>query len=158
MDFTLCLTHACNLRCDYCYAGLKTNRRMTWEVAKQAVDFAFDHTLRHSRRSGDPPASQLGYFGGEPLLEWELLKRSAGYAMDRAVLDGIALKKTVTTNMTLLDDEKVAWFREHGFYLGLSLDGNAAMHDTLRRSASGRGSHEAAAPALRHFRGPRPDG
>ena len=158
MDFTLCLTHACNLRCDYCYAGLKTNRRMSWEVAKQAVDFAFDHTLRQARRSGDPPASQLGYFGGEPLLEWELLQRSAVYAMDRAVLDGIALKKTVTTNMTLLDEEKIAWFRERGFYLGLSLDGNAAMHDTLRRTASGRGSHEAAARALRHFSGPRPNG
>ena len=158
MDFTLCLTHACNLRCDYCYAGLKTNRRMSWEVAKQAVDFAFDHTLRQARRSGDPPTSQLGYFGGEPLLEWELLQRSAVYAMDRAVLDGIALKKTVTTNMTLLDEEKIAWFRERGFYLGLSLDGNAAMHDTLRRTASGRGSHEAAAHALLHFSGPRPNG
>jgi uncharacterized protein len=156
MDFTLCLTHDCNLRCAYCYAGRKTARSMMWQVARQAVDFCLDHTLKRAALTGRPPQAQLGYFGGEPLLEWPLLKRSAEYAMEQAERAHIALKKTVTTNMTLLDDEKAAWFRDQGFYLGLSLDGNADMHDTLRRSAAGAGSHAAAAQALRFYRGPAP--
>jgi uncharacterized protein len=156
MDFTLCLTHDCNLRCAYCYAGTKATRRMTWEVARQAVDFCLDHTLKRATLTGRPPQAQLGYFGGEPLLEWALLKQSAEYTIDRAGAAGIKLKKTVTTNMTLLDEEQVIWFRNNGFYLGLSLDGNAAMHDLLRRRPDGKGSHAAAVQALRFFRGPSP--
>jgi uncharacterized protein len=157
MDFTLCLTHDCNLRCAYCYAGPKTARRMAWKVARQAVEFCLDHTLKRAELIGRPPAAQLGYFGGEPLLEWPLLKRSAEYTMDRADRAHITLKKTVTTNMTLLDEGKVAWLRDNHFYLGLSLDGNAAMHDALRRLSGGSGSHAAAAQALRFFRGPVPN-
>ena len=158
MDFTLCLTHACNLRCSYCYAGDKAPVRMSWETAKRSVDFCIDYTLKWAKLSGKPPAAQLGYFGGEPLLEWELLKKSANYTIGRAKEEGIELKKTVTTNMTLLDEEKAKWLLEHGFYLGLSLDGNAAMHDTLRKFRNGRGSHATAAKALQFFRGPNPEG
>jgi uncharacterized protein len=154
MDFTLCLTHDCNLRCAYCYAGPKSGRRMTWDTARRAIDFCFDQTLRHADLVGGPPKAQIGYFGGEPLLEWRLLMRSAEYAARQAIRSGIDLKKTVTTNMTLLDATKAAWLKAHGFYLGLSLDGNAAMHDTLRRRADGAGSHADAAKALRFFRGP----
>lgn len=158
MDFTLCLTHACNLRCGYCYAGAKSNTAMTWDVARQAVDFALEQTCRRASLLGVPAEAQIGYFGGEPLLEWSLLVTSAEYALEQAADKGIALKKTVTTNMTLLDERKVDWFRERKFHLGLSLDGNAAMHDALRRFADGRGSHAAAAEALRFFRGARQDG
>ncbi len=154
MDFTLCLTHDCNLRCAYCYAGRKHARRMSWETARQAVDFCLGHALNRAALTGRPPEAQLGYFGGEPLLEWELLRRSAEYAIAECARLGIKLRRTVTTNMTLLDSEKAAWLREHGFYLGLSLDGNAAMHDALRRFPDGRGSHAACAGALAHYRGP----
>jgi len=158
MNFTLCLTHACNLRCAYCYAGAKSARRMTWEVAKRAVDFALDHSLHQARILGQNPAAQVGYFGGEPLLEWPLLVRSADYAIARAADQGIKLKKTVTTNMTLLDAGKAAWFSENGFYLGLSLDGNQAMHDALRRYPDGTGSHRDASKFLEYFRGPHSTG
>ena len=154
MDFTLCLTHDCNLRCAYCYAGRKRAGRMSWETAKRAVDFCLEHTLNRAALTGRAPEAQLGYFGGEPLLEWALLQRSAEYAIAECARLGVKLRKTVTTNLTLLDAAKAAWLREHGFYLGLSLDGNAAMHDTLRRFADGRGSHAVCAPALEFFRGP----
>jgi uncharacterized protein len=153
MDFTLCLTHACNLRCAYCYAGIKSGRRMSWAVAKQAIDFCLTDTIRRARLTGQSPAAQLGFFGGEPLLEWPLLQRASGYAVAEAERLGIPLKKTVTTNLTLLDEPKAAWLKENGFYAGLSLDGNAAMHDTLRRFRNGRGSHAVCAKALRFFRG-----
>ncbi len=153
MNFTLCLTHDCNLRCAYCYAGAKTARRMTWDVARQAVDFGFSHSLSRAALLGAPAEAQLGYFGGEPLLEWELLQRTTGHAEAEAARLGIALKKTVTTNMTLLDAGRADWLRDRGFHVGLSLDGNAAMHDTLRRYPDGRGSHAAASAALAFFRG-----
>lgn len=121
---------------------------MTWEVARRAVDLALGTCLQRAGFTGGRPSAQLGYFGGEPLLEWPLLQRSAEYAMGAAERDGIALTKTVTTNMTLLDDEKSRWLANHGFYVGLSLDGDAAMHDTLRRYPDGRGSHAEAAKAL----------
>jgi uncharacterized protein len=158
MDFTLCLTHDCNLRCAYCYAGAKSPRRMSWETARQAIDFCFAQTLHHASLTGAPPKAQLGYFGGEPLLEWALLQRSADYAADQAAGSGISLRKTVTTNMVLLDEAKRDWLLRNGFYLGLSLDGNAAMHDSLRKWPDGRGSHAAAAQALRLFRGADPCG
>ena len=158
MDFTLCLTHACNLRCAYCYAGEKSDRRMSWQVAQRAIDFCFAHTLESARILGGKPVAQLGYFGGEPLLEWDLLQRSAAYAGAEAARLGIRLRPTVTTNMLLLDEARAAWLRTQGFYVGLSLAGHAAMHDSLRCFPDGRGSHAACARALRFFRGPEANG
>lgn len=158
MNFTLCLTHACNLRCDYCYAGEKKPGAMSWEVARKAIDFSLRHSLLQAQALGIAPGAQLGYFGGEPLLEWPLLVESAEYAMKEAERQAITLKKTLTTNMTLLDDAKVEWLRANQFYLGLSLDGNEAMHDTLRVFQNGAGSHRAAAKSLDHFRGPQANG
>jgi len=151
MDFTLCLTHACNLRCAYCYAGTKRPESMTWETAKRAIDFCLGKTLESAR--GRQPEAQIGFFGGEPLLEWELLVRAHDHAAAEAGRMGIALRKTVTTNMTFLDRTKAGWLRENGFWVGLSLDGNAPMHDSLRRTAGGGPSHSLCAPALDFYRG-----
>ncbi len=155
MDFTLCLTHACNLRCAYCYAGTKSNRRMSWAVAQRAIDFCLENTLKRARLTGEKsPPAQLGFFGGEPLLEWPLLQRATAYAATEAERLGIRLNKTITTNLTLMDETKASWLKKNGFYAGLSLDGNASMHNTLRRFRNGRGSHAACSAALRFFRGP----
>jgi len=153
MNFTLCLTHDCNLRCAYCYAGRKEARRMAWETARRAIDFCFEQTCQRATVWREPHKAQLGFFGGEPLLEWELLRRAADYADEEARRLGIALKKTVTTNATLLTSERAAWLRERDFYVGLSIDGNAAMHDALRRFPDGRGSHEDCVRALSHYAG-----
>jgi uncharacterized protein len=154
MNVTLCLTHDCNLRCTYCYAGRKQGKRMAWETAKRTIDYAFEHAVGRAALTGRAPEAQLGYFGGEPLLEWDLLKRSSAYADEAAARLGLGLRKTVTTNMTLLDVARIGWLRENAFYVGLSLDGNAAMHDTLRRFPDGSGSHAACIRMLEHFAGP----
>lgn len=153
MNFTLCLTHDCNLRCTYCYAGRKFAKAMSWQVAKQSVDFCLFHTLKTSSLSVHEPNTQIGYFGGEPLLEWELLRRSAEYAFSEAEKMGIKLRRTVTTNMVLLDEYKCNWLRDNKFYIGLSLDGNESMHNSLRRFPDCKGSHAESAAALRFFRG-----
>lgn len=153
MDVTLCLTHACNLRCTYCYAGPKFQRRMSWETARKALDFAFHEALREAALRQREATCQLGFFGGEPLLEWALLQRATDYADQEAQRLGIRLKRIVTTNLTLLDEEKAGWLRGREFHVGLSLDGNEAMHDTLRRTASGGSSHADCAKALRFYQG-----
>jgi len=134
MDLTLSLTHDCNLACSYCYAGTKHPTTMSWEVARQAVDFALSFPCE---------SAQLGYFGGEPLLAWDLLMRSADYADTVAAEKGIRLKRTVTTNGTLLNPARAAWLKAHDFYPALSLDGNRAMHEATRPFARGASSFDA---------------
>ena len=158
MDVTLCLTHACNLRCDYCYAGTKSGRRMSWETARSALDFAFARTVEQADLTKLETVCQLGFFGGEPLLEWELLQRATAHALTECARLGIRLKRTVTTNMKLLDEIKADWLRANGFHVGLSLDGTREMHDRHRRTPTGGPSHAICAPALRFFRGPAANG
>ena len=136
MNLTLVLTHACNLRCAYCYAGSPRPAAMSAETVAQALALGFTTT--------DGP-HQLGFFGGEPLLEWPLLQSATASA---EAIVGEGLVKTVTTNATLLTEEKATWLAAHDFYLGLSIDGNAAMHDACRRCPDGSSSHAAAMAGL----------
>ena len=76
MQVTLCLTHDCTLRCPYCYAGEKRRKAMPWEVAKAAIDRTIAWQLAHYPEKD----YVLGFFGGEPLLEWDLLQRADAYA------------------------------------------------------------------------------
>jgi uncharacterized protein len=137
MNLTLVLTHACNLRCTYCYAGTPRAAAMSPVTAEQALAFAF---------AVDDGPHQLGFFGGEPLLEWSLLQSSTA-AADTIV--GADLVKTVTTNATLLTEARAIWLAEQSFYAGLSIDGNAAMQDATRRGRDGASSHAAAMAGLR---------
>jgi len=140
MDVSLALTHDCNLACRYCYAGAKRPGAMPWDTARAALSFAFGFRT---------PKLQLGFFGGEPLLAWDLLKRCTEQAETLASEQGAELRKTVTTNATLLNPERVDWLRGHAFYPALSLDGNRAMHDATRPFADGRSSFAACLRGLR---------
>ena len=132
MDVALALTHNCNLACSYCYAGVKKPVSMTEAVAKQALKFAFSFCAKKL---------QLGFFGGEPLLEWNLLRYATEFAEESAG-DAVTLRKTVTTNGSLITPERAQWLRKHDFYVGFSLDGNRSMHDLTRRYAAGGSSFE----------------
>lgn len=140
MDVSLSLTHDCNLACTYCYAGAKRRCSMTWETAQAAIDFALSFAA---------PELQLGFFGGEPLLEWDLLTRCTERVETLVAERGTALKKTVTTNATLLTAARVDWLHRHQFYPALSIDGNRAMHDLTRPFADGRSSYDACLNGLR---------
>lgn len=148
MDFSLSLTHDCNLACRYCYAGTKRRDRMAWETAAAAIDFAFTFAA---------PELQLGFFGGEPLLEWDLLTRCTVRTGELAAAHNVRLKKTVTTNGTLLTPERVEWLYRQGFFPAVSVDGNRAMHDRTRPFADGRSSHDACVRGLRLARERFPD-
>lgn len=153
INLTLCLTHDCNLRCGYCYAGSKKPVSMRRETAFRAIEFGMEQARREGKALGKPPEMQIGFFGGEPLLEWDLLQMCREYAEKAAESAGVRLRWTLTTNMTLLTEGRAAWLMEKGFHLGLSLDGNAAMHGVWRKYPDGRSSHEECAAALQWFKG-----
>jgi uncharacterized protein len=123
MDVSLVLTHDCNLGCTYCFAGEKFRKSMSDEVMHKALDLGF---------SDDAEKIQLSFFGGEPLLEWEQLVRATELAAVRAEKAGKRLVLTVTTNGTLLNDERVQYLVEKNFFIGLSIDGIRHAHDATR--------------------------
>jgi uncharacterized protein len=126
MDLTLSLTHDCNLDCTYCYGGRKRRASMSREVASRALDLA----LAHTGRGG---ALQLSFFGGEPLLEWELLVWCALEAEARAAAASVDLLLTVTTNATLLDRPRGEWLAAHRVSVAASVDGSRESQDLTRR-------------------------
>jgi uncharacterized protein len=140
VHLTLCLTHDCNLRCSYCYGGCKQKRDMSAEVANRAVDLAL---ARVSQRL------HLVFFGGEPLLRWPALVAFTHYARERATAAGIEVRPTVTTNGTLLDDERISWLGAERFLVGISCDGVRAAHERNRKDAGGGSTYDPTIAAIR---------
>lgn len=126
---SLCVTHNCNLNCLYCYQKHDDAARMTIEIAKNAIDWIFDHI----------PVGmsdiEIGFIGGEPLLEFELIKDIVAYTCSKKRKDKYIFY--ATTNGTLLTDEVKAWFTAHKdcFVLGLSLDGAKETHNYNRSNS-----------------------
>ncbi|MSP59868.1 MAG: radical SAM protein [Myxococcales bacterium] len=139
MDVSLVLTHDCNLGCTYCYAGEKFRKAMSLEVMDRALDLGF---------ADDAAKIQLSFFGGEPLLEWGRLVRATAEAEARAAATGKKLVLTVTTNGTLLTDERAAYLAAHGFFVGLSIDGIREAHDATRPTRGGKASFDEAERGL----------
>lgn len=129
---SLFLTHGCNLRCRYCYNGEPFARTMSWATARRAVDFAFAYV----------PTGLLvmSFFGGEPLLERELLERVVAYARAEAERRGRPLRFSLPTNGVLLDDRLLAFLAANEFQLQVSIDGGREAQDANRVFADGRGS------------------
>lgn len=141
MKYTLFLTERCNLACDYCYVG-KTGRRMSIEDAGRIVDFAFRNT---------PPAENIdiGFFGGEPLLEFPLMRELAARIEARPDFDPCRVKLDTVTNGTLLTEEMAGFFREHHIGVTISCDGLPRVHDAFRHFPDGAGSSQLVERAVR---------
>lgn len=129
---TLQVTQQCNLRCDYCvYSGGYKNRghskkRMDFELAKKAIDFYIEH-------SSDSKTITIGFYGGEPLIEFELIKKCISYVENMS--EGKETLFNITTNGTLLTEEIVQFLEQHKVVLRISLDGPKEIHDKSRRFA-----------------------
>lgn len=138
MGLTLFVDHSCNLRCSYCYTGEKRPAPMPWSVAQRAIDFGLQR--------GDGKF-ELGFFGGEPLLQFGLVKQCVEYCQGRIRelgAQGPALGVTLNTNGLLLTDEVLDWLASvPSSGVALSLDGTAASHDLHRKDLRGQGSHRA---------------
>lgn len=137
---TLQITQNCNLRCEYCLYSpnyinrTHNNQRMTFETAKKGIDFLINRSL-------DSQTISIGFYGGEPLLEYDLIKKCVAYTKEQG--EGKKLLFSMTTNATLLDDEKIAFLMENDFNIMISLDGPEEVHNRHRKFAvSGCGSFE----------------
>ncbi len=130
--FTLCTTFRCNLACDYCYVR-KHPARMTLETARRALDFIF-------RQAGDAQVIDIGFFGGEPLLEFTLMRQIVRAVEEHPGFQGRKVSFTLTTNGTLLSGEGLDFLREHAFKVCVSCDGAPRVQDLHRHAPDGKGS------------------
>lgn len=137
-NLSLNVTSACNLACDYCYAGRGAfggaqSGAMTAAVAEESVDTLLAGCDRRSYAT-------IGFLGGEPFLHRRLVHHLVEYAARRAADLGQPIGFSVTTNGTLLDADDLDLLRSHRFSVTVSLDGGRAVHDRRRIWLAGQGS------------------
>ena len=146
----LCLhvAHTCNLNCEYCFAsqGKYHGDRalMSFEVAKQAIDFLIEN-------SGSRRNLEVDFFGGEPLMNFEVVKEITAYCRSIEKEKGKNFRFTLTTNGVLLDDEVIDFANKECHNVVLSLDGRKEVHDRLRKTVNGVGSYDVIVPKFKHF-------
>ncbi|HOA30572.1 MAG TPA: thioether cross-link-forming SCIFF peptide maturase [Clostridia bacterium] len=131
--------HDCNLRCGYCFAhtGDFGGRRMLMdeETAKRAVDFLV-------RNSGARRNLEIDFFGGEPLMNMDVVKKTVEYIKENEDSWGKKINLTITTNGVLLDDENLEYINKYMDNLVLSIDGRKEINDKMRKTISGKGSYD----------------
>ena len=137
----LCLhvAHDCNLRCNYCFASqgdFKGDRSlMTLDVGRKALEFLVEN-------SGNRRNLEVDFFGGEPLMNFELVKELVRYGRKLEQKNNKHFRFTITTNGILLDDDKIDFINENMDNVVLSLDGRKEINDNMRRTISGEGSYD----------------
>lgn len=138
----LCLhiCHDCNLRCKYCFAGtgdFHTGKRslLDFETGKKAVDFVIE-------QSGPRRNIDIDFFGGEPLINWDVVVELTHYIEEQGLAHGKEIRITITTNAVLLDDKKTEFINEHMVNCVLSLDGRPEVNDFMRPNMGGKGSYD----------------
>ena len=141
----LCLhvAHTCNLSCPYCFASQGKyhgqQALMRFDVGKRALDFLMEN-------SGDRVNLEVDFFGGEPLMNWEVVKELVAYARGQEGPRGKKFRFTLTTNGMLIDDDVIDFANREMHNVVLSLDGRKEVHDRLRVDWAGRGSYDRIVP------------
>lgn len=141
----LCLhvAHTCNLNCSYCFAsqGKYHGERalMPLSVGKRAIDFLIEN-------SGNRHNLEVDFFGGEPLMNWDVVKQIVAYARSVEKAHGKNFRFTLTTNGMLLDDEVIEFANREMHNVVLSLDGRKEIHDATRKDYAGKGSYDTIVP------------
>lgn len=141
----LCLhvAHDCNLRCGYCFASegdYNSGRKlMTRDVALASVDFLINASMeRHN--------IEIDFFGGEPLMNFDVVKETVEYGRKLEASAGKHFYFTITTNGTLLDKDKIDFINSQMDNVVISLDGRKEIHDAVRCDRMGRGSYDRIVP------------
>ncbi len=146
----LCLhvAHDCNIRCKYCFAAqgdFECGRLlMPIEVGKKALDFVVAN-------SGKRRQLEVDLFGGEPLMNWEVCKELVEYGKKIGEENGKILRFTVTTNGTLLNDEKIEFINENFHNVVLSIDGRKTINDEMRPTPAGGGTYDMIVPKFKQL-------
>lgn len=146
----LCLhiAHDCNLACQYCFAeeGEYHGRRalMSFEVGKKALDFLIAN-------SGNRRNLEVDFFGGEPLMNWQVVKDLVAYGREQEKLHDKKFRFTLTTNGVLLNDEVMEFCNREMGNVVLSIDGRKEVHDKMRPFRKGAGSYDLIVPKFQKF-------
>ena len=137
----ICLhvAHDCNLACKYCFAGKGEydgpKGLMSFETGKRALDFLIE-------QSGTRRNLEVDFFGGEPLLNWEVCKKLVAYGREQEKKHNKNFRFTLTTNGLLINDDVIDFCNKEMANVVLSLDGRKITNDTMRVSANGTGSYD----------------
>lgn len=146
----LCLhiAHTCNLNCEYCFAsqGKYHGERavMSFEVGKRALDFLIEN-------SGSRHNLEVDFFGGEPLMNFDVVKQLVEYARSVEKQAGKNFRFTLTTNGMLIDDDVIDFANREMSNVVLSLDGRKEIHDRYRVDYAGNGSWEKIVPKFQQL-------
>ncbi|MBE7000857.1 MAG: thioether cross-link-forming SCIFF peptide maturase [Ruminococcaceae bacterium] len=146
----LCLhvAHTCNLNCSYCFAsqGKYHGERavMSFEVGKRALDFLMEN-------SGSRHNLEVDFFGGEPLMNWQVVKDLVAYARSVEKERGKNFRFTLTTNGVLIDQDVIDFANKEMSNVVLSLDGRKEIHDATRVDYAGNGSYDKIVPKFQEM-------
>lgn len=146
----LCLhvAHTCNLCCSYCFAGQGRysgeRALMSFETGRRALDFLIEN-------SGSRRNLEVDFFGGEPLMNFDVVKRLVEYARSVEGEKGKNFRFTLTTNGVLIDDEVIDFANREMSNVVLSLDGRREVHDRFRVDHAGRGSWDRIVPKFKRL-------
>ena len=137
------IAHDCQLRCKYCFASTgdfgKGRKLMSFETGKHAIDFLLEN-------SGDRPNLELDFFGGEPLMNFNVVKQVVEYARSREKEYNKKFRFTITTNGLLLDDDKIDFINREMSNVVLSIDGRKEVNDYFRVLPNGQGCYDIIMP------------
>lgn len=140
------VAHDCNLSCNYCFASqgnFKGKRElMNEEVGKRALDFLMEN-------SGNRRNIELDFFGGEPLMNFDLVKKLVAYGRKIEKEHNKHFRFTITTNGVLLSDDKIDFINENMDNVVLSLDGRKDINDCMRPTVNGKGSYDIIVPKFK---------
>ncbi|WP_297134015.1 thioether cross-link-forming SCIFF peptide maturase [Terrisporobacter sp.] len=151
----LCLhvSHDCNLKCKYCFASQGDfggeKEMMSFEVGKKAIDYLIAN-------SGNRRNLEIDFFGGEPLMNFDVVKELVAYGRKVEKENGKNIRFTITTNGVLLDDDKIDYINEHMHNVVLSLDGRKEINDNMRPTVNDKGSYDVIMPKFKKLVDKRP--
>ena len=146
----LCLhvAHTCNLNCSYCFAAQgKFHGKaglMSFDVGKRALDFLIEN-------SGTRHNLEVDFFGGEPLMNFEVCKQLVAYARKVEKEHNKNFRFTLTTNGVGITDEVIEWANRECYNVVLSLDGRKEVNDRFRKDVNGKGSYDTIVPKFQKF-------
>lgn len=147
----LCLhiAHDCNLACKYCFADEgeyhgKKRELMSLEVGKKAIDFLIEN-------SGNRVNLEVDFFGGEPLMNFDVVKEIVAYGRSKEKEANKNFRFTLTTNGVLLNDDVVEFCNKEISNVVLSLDGRQCVNDVMRPTRNGKGSYDVIVPKFQDF-------
>lgn len=139
------IAHDCNLRCKYCFASqgdFQGERSlMSQEVGRKAIDFLI-------KNSGNRRNLEVDFFGGEPLMNFDVVKDIVKYAKEKEKKYNKNFRFTITTNATLLTEDKMNYINQNMNNIVLSIDGDKSTNDFMRPTINGKGSYDIILPQI----------